>query len=65
MKYRYKKNQIWDFGENHFAARKGGYLYDNFVENNMNETGYKKMAEAFQMYLKKVDSKEELNQMTK
>ena len=60
-----KKYQIWDFGENHFAARKGGYLYDNFVENNMNETGYKKMAEAFQMYLKKVDSKEEINQMTK
>ena len=46
-----KKYQIWDFGENHFSARDGKYIHDNFIENNMNETGYKKMAKACQEYL--------------
>ena len=46
-----KKYQIWDFGENHFSARKNGYLYDNFIENNMNEKGYEKMVQAFKKYL--------------
>ena len=52
-----KKYEIWDFGENHFSARgKEDYLYDNFVSKNMNETGYKKMAEALKQYLVKVDN---------
>ena len=54
-----KKYEIWDFGENHFSARKKGeYLYDNFVSKNMNETGYKKMAEGLRNYLIKVDNNE-------
>ena len=50
-----KGYQIWDFGENHFSARNGYYLYDNFVENNMNETGYKKMVTAMKNYLNSID----------
>ena len=52
-----KKYQIWDFGENHFSARKEGqvYLYDNFVEKNMNATGYNKMVEAINKYLKTIE----------
>lgn len=44
--------QIWDFGDNHLAARKGTYPHDNFVANNMSESGYKKMVQALQEYLK-------------
>ena len=44
--------QIWDFGDNHLAARKGTYPHDNFVTNNMSESGYKKMVQALQEYLK-------------
>ena len=47
--------QLWDFGENHFSARKGHYLHDNFIECNMTEGGYKKMIGAFQGYLKSLD----------
>jgi len=41
--------QIWDFGENHMAARKGGFPYDNFVDN-MSEVGYQKMRETLNEY---------------
>ena len=44
--------QIWDFGDNHLAARKGTYPHDNFVTNNMSESGYKKMVQSLQEYLK-------------
>ena len=47
--------QLWDFGENHFSARKGTYLHDNFIECNMNRNGYEKMVGAFQGYLKSLD----------
>ncbi len=47
--------QIWDFGENHLAERKGFYPHDNFVTNNMSEAGYKKMVVALKEYLKTVD----------
>ena len=43
--------QIWDFGENHLAARKGIFPYDNFVDN-MSEVGYKKMKETLIQYKK-------------
>ena len=49
--------KLWDFGENHFSARKNKYLYDNFVENNMNEVGYKNMFNAIKKYLKSMDMK--------
>ncbi len=41
--------QIWDFGENHMAARKGVFPYDNFVDN-MSESGYQKMRETLNEY---------------
>lgn len=44
--------RIWDFGENHFAARKGHYVHDNFVANNMSEEGYHKMRNALNSYFK-------------
>ena len=43
--------QIWDFGENHLAARKGIFPYDNFVDN-MSEVGYQKMKETLIQYKK-------------
>lgn len=43
--------QIWDFGDNHLAERRGMYPHDNFVKCNMNEEGYKKMIPVLQNYL--------------
>lgn len=52
----FKNNyQLWDFGENHFSARKGNYLHDNFIECNMNQGGYEKMVHALQTYQKTID----------
>lgn len=47
--------QIWDFGDNHLAERRGLYSHDNFVANNMSEVGYQKMVQALKEYLKSVE----------
>ena len=47
--------QIWDFGDNHLAERRGQYSHDNFVVNNMSESGYQKMLQALKDYLKNVE----------
>lgn len=47
--------QIWDFGDNHLAERRGHYAHDNFVANNMSEAGYQKMVEALKEYLKSME----------
>ena len=44
--------KVWDFGENHLAAKKGNYPHDDFIYSNMSEQGYKKMREALKIYLK-------------
>ena len=44
--------QIWDFGDNHLAERRGQYAHDNFVANNMNDAGYTKMVQTLKEYLK-------------
>ena len=44
--------QIWDFGDNHLAERRGLYSHDNFVTNNMSEVGYQKMVQVLKEYLK-------------
>ena len=44
--------QIWDFGDNHLAERRGQYVHDNFVANNMSESGYQKMVYALKEYLR-------------
>ena len=54
--------KIWDFGQNHKTAKdniklpkeKKKFLYDNFVVNNMNEDGYKKMVQALREYLNSI-----------
>lgn len=43
--------QIWDFGDNHLAEKRGQYPHDNFVTNNMNESGYNKMRVALKEYM--------------
>ena len=47
--------QIWDFGDNHLAERRGLYAHDNFVSNNMSEAGYHKMVIALEEYLKSLE----------
>lgn len=47
--------QIWDFGDNHLAERRGQYAHDNFVANNMSEEGYQKMVQALKEYLKTME----------
>ena len=47
--------QIWDFGDNHLAERRGQYAHDNFVANNMSESGYQKMVQALKEYLKSME----------
>ncbi len=49
----FKENyQIWDFGENHLAERRGQYSHDNFVANNMSKEGYQKMVQTLKEYMK-------------
>ncbi len=47
--------QIWDFGDNHLAERRGQYSHDNFVVNNMSKSGYQKMLQALKEYLKSIE----------
>lgn len=47
--------QIWDFGDNHLAERRGLYSHDNFVSNNMSEVGYQKMVQVLKEYIKRID----------
>lgn len=49
-----KSYKIWDFGENHMAARySSAYPHDNFVSNNMNEDGYEKMKQTLSSHFNK------------
>ena len=66
-----RKYEIWDFGENHFTIRNidigevgshdptldqiKKFPYDNFVFNNMNSTGYRKMIKIIKEYLEKIE----------
>ena len=47
--------QIWNFGENHLATRRGEYDHNNFITNNMSEAGYQKMVVALKEYLKTME----------
>lgn len=47
--------QIWDFGDNHLAERRGQYPHDNFVANNMSEAGYSKMKKALKEYIENLN----------
>lgn len=54
--------EIWDFGENHLATKRGDYPHDNFVRNNMNEEGFNKMKVALEGYLKEVETEKKNGQ---
>lgn len=43
--------QIWDFGENHMAEKKGINPHDEFISNNMSAEGYAKMVKVLREYL--------------
>lgn len=47
--------QIWNFGDNHLAERRGQYAHNNFVADNMSEAGYQKMVVALKEYLKSME----------
>lgn len=55
--------QIWDFGDNHLAEKRGLYPHDNFVSNNMDIKGYEKMKNALNKYLTKVNETADINTM--
>lgn len=42
---------IWDFGDNHLAIKRNKYPHDNFVSENMSESGYNKMTQALKEYI--------------
>lgn len=50
--------QIWDFGENHLAERRGQYVHDNFVDCNMSLEGYKKMKNVLNAYVNNFDNRQ-------
>lgn len=57
----FKSNyEIWDFGDNHLAERKGYYPHDNFVANNMSSDGYEKMTEALKEYINKMEMQQQM-----
>lgn len=49
-----EKYQLWDFGANH-ESRFNGYLYDDFVALNMSSSGYNKMCNLLDLYVKKLE----------
>ena len=46
---------IWDFGENHMAERRGQYSHDNFVSNNMSQSGYNRMVQVLNEFVRKYE----------
>jgi hypothetical protein len=56
-----KQYFVWDFGENHFAERKGEYPHDNFIDN-MNEIGYQKMKQCLNQYLQNYNQENRIEQ---
>lgn len=57
--------QIWDFGDNHLAERKGQYPHDNFVSKNMSDAGYQRMVQALEDYLKTMEINQNLTEEIK
>ncbi len=37
---------VWDYGQNHYAIKKGEYPYNDFITDNMSEEGYERMVAA-------------------
>ena len=47
--------EVWDFGDNHLAEKRGQPPHDEFIANNMSREGFIKMTNALKEYLKQVD----------
>ena len=47
--------EVWDFGDNHLAEKRGQPPHDEFVANNMSREGFIKMTNALKEYLKQVE----------
>lgn len=47
--------EIWDFGDNHLAEKRGKYPHDEFIANNMSREGFIKMTNALKEYIKQVE----------
>ena len=47
--------EIWDFGDNHLAEKRGKYSHDEFIANNMSREGFIKMTSALKEYLKEMN----------
>ena len=45
-----KEYEVWNFGQNIKSADENRYLYGNFISDNMDEFGYKKMVQALKEY---------------
>ena len=46
---------VYNYGENFLAQRRGWYVHDDYVADNMSEAGYLKMQEALKQYIKSVE----------
>lgn len=49
--------KIWNFGENHLAERRNLYIHNDFISDNMSESGYKKMVHTLKEYLNSLENK--------
>ena len=50
-----KEFSVYNYGENFLAQRRGWYVHDDYVADNMSESGYNKMVETLQKYIKSVE----------
>ena len=45
---------VYNFGENFLAQRRGWYVHDDYAADTMSESGYLKMVEVLQNLLNKI-----------
>lgn len=55
-----KAYHVHDYGKNHLYQKHNTYPYDDFVYDNMNATGYKKMQEVLRRYLRYLNGEKEV-----
>ncbi len=54
-----KEYQVWDFGKNHMFEEKQLVPFDEYVRQNMNETGFKKMVAALKKFVMEIEYMQE------
>ena len=50
-----KTYKVYNYGENFLAQRRGQYVHDNYVADNMSESGYNLMKETLKRYIKAIE----------